>query len=166
LRPATTQHIGFEQFKRLANLNVTYVPYSGGAPAITALLGGHVAGVLGNYSEAVEQLNAGKLRALAATSRTRIVPLPDVPTVAESGYKNYEAEVWFGVAAPAKTPKETVTQLATWFTAAMQASEVKPKLLNLGLYAVGTCGADFAEHIRKQNIEYGRIISEANIKAE
>jgi len=65
--PATTQHIGFEQFKRLANLNVTYVPYSGGAPAITALLGGHVAGMLGNYSEAVEQLNAGKLRALAAT---------------------------------------------------------------------------------------------------
>src|SRR6266478_3952598 len=151
--PATTQHIGFEQFRRLANLNVTYVPYSGGAPAITALLGGHVTGVLGNYSEAVEQLNAGKLRALAATSRTRIVPLPDVPTVAESGYKNYEAEVWFGVAAPTKTPKEIVTQLATWFTAAMQASEVKPKLLNLGLYAVGTCGADFAEHIRKQNIE-------------
>jgi hypothetical protein len=76
--PATTQHIGFEQFKRLANLNVTYVPYSGGAPAITALLGEHVSGVLGNYSEAVEQLNAGKLRALAATSRTRIASLPDV----------------------------------------------------------------------------------------
>jgi tripartite-type tricarboxylate transporter receptor subunit TctC len=164
--PATTQHIGFEQLKRLANLNVTYVPYSGGAPAITALLGGHVAAVLGNYSEAVEQLNAGKLRALAATSRTRIAPLPDVLTVAESGYKNYEAEVWFGVAAPAKTPKETVTQFATWFTAAMQVSEVKPKLLNLGLYAVGACGADFAEHIRQQNIEYGRIIREANIKAE
>jgi tripartite-type tricarboxylate transporter receptor subunit TctC len=164
--PATTQHIGFEQFKRLANLNVIYVPYSGGAPAITALLGGHVAGVLGNYSEAVEQLNAGKLRALAATSRTRIVPLPDVPTVAESGYKDYEAEVWFGVAAPARTPKETVMQLATWFTAAMQASEVKPKLFKLGLYAVGTCGPDFVEHIRKQNVEYGRIIREANIKAE
>jgi tripartite-type tricarboxylate transporter receptor subunit TctC len=134
--PATTQHIGFEQLKRLANLNVTYVPYSGGAPAITALLGGHVAAVLGNYSEAVEHLNAGKLRALAATSRTRIAPLPDVPTVAESGYKNYEAEVWFGVAAPAKTPKETVTQLATWFTAAMQASEVKPKLLSRLLYVL------------------------------
>jgi tripartite-type tricarboxylate transporter receptor subunit TctC len=73
--------------KLLASLDVTYVPYSGGAPAITALLGGHVDSVLGNFSEAVEQLNAGKLRALAATTRTRIPPLPDVPTVAESGYK-------------------------------------------------------------------------------
>jgi tripartite-type tricarboxylate transporter receptor subunit TctC len=164
--PATTQHIGFEQFRHLAGLNVTYVPYSGGAPAITALLGGHVTAVLGNYSEAVEQLNAGKMRALAVTSRARIPPLPDVPTVAESGYKDYEVEVWFGVAAPAKTPKETVTQLAAWFTAATQAPEAKPKLITLGLYPVGTCGADYVEQIRKQSIEYGRVIREANIKAE
>jgi tripartite-type tricarboxylate transporter receptor subunit TctC len=164
--PATTQHIGFEQLKRLAGLNVIYVPYPGGAPAITALLGGHVDAVLGNYSEAVEQLNAGKMRALAATTRTRIPPLPDVPTVAESGYKDYEVETWFGVVAPAKTPKETVTLLAGWFTAALQAPEVNSKLVNVGLYPVGTCGADFAEHIRKQNIEYGRIIRDANLKAE
>ncbi len=164
--PATTQHIGFEQLRRVARLDVTYVPYSGGAPAITALLGGHVHAVLGNYSEAVEQLNAGKLRALAATTRTRIPPLPDVPTVAESGYKDYEAEVWFGVAAPAKTPKETVTELAGWFTAALQSPMVRSKLVNIGLYPVGTCGADFAEHIRKQTIEYGRIIRDANLKAE
>ena len=164
--PGTTQHIGFEQLRHLAGLDVTYVPYSGGAPAITALLGGHVYMVLGNYSEAVEQLNAGKLRALAATTRTRIPPLPDVPTVAESGYKDYEAEVWFGVAAPVKTPKETVAQLAAWFTAALQAPEVKSKLVNVGLYPVGVCGADFAEHIRRQNIEYGRIIRDANLRAE
>jgi tripartite-type tricarboxylate transporter receptor subunit TctC len=164
--PATTQHIGFEQLRRLARLDVTYVPYSGGAPAITALLGGHVHAVLGNYSEAVEQLNAGKLRALAATTRTRIPPLPDVPTVAESGYKDYEAEVWFGVAAPAKTPREIVTELAGWFTMALRAPEVRSKLVTIGLYPVGTCGADFAEHIRRQTVEYGRIIRDANLKAE
>ena len=164
--PATTQHIGFEQLRHLANLNVTYVTYSGGAPAITALLGGHVAAVLVNSADSVEQLNAGKLRALAATTRTRIPLLPDVPTVAESGYKDYEAEAWFGVAAPAKTPKEAVTELAGWFTAALQAPEVRSKLINVGLYPVGTCGADFAEHIRKQSIEYGRIIREANLKAQ
>jgi tripartite-type tricarboxylate transporter receptor subunit TctC len=165
--PATTQHIGFEQFRRLANVNLTYVPYPGGASAINSLLGRHITAVLTNYSEEVEQLNAGTLRALATTSLKRIEPLPNVPTVAESiGYNDYEAEVWFGVAAPAKTPKETVAQAATWFTTAMQAPEVKPKLLNLGLYPVGICGEEFAAHIRKQSEMYSRIIREANIKAE
>lgn len=165
--PATTQHIGFEQFKRLANINMTYVPYTGGAPAINALLGGHVTAVLGNYSEVVEQLRAGTLRALATTSLKRIEPLPDVPAAAEVvGANDYEAEVWFGVAAPAKTPKDAVVQLAGWFTAAMQAPDVKPKLLNLGLYPVGICGEEFVAHIRKQSEIYGRIIRDANIKAD
>src|SRR5262244_526526 len=81
--PATAQHIGFEQFRRLTGINVTYVPYQGGAPAITALLGGHVSAVLANYSEAAEQLNAGTLRALVSLSRERIAPLPDVPSTTE-----------------------------------------------------------------------------------
>ena len=164
--PATTQHIGFEQFKRMANINVIYVPYPGGAPAMTALLGGHVHAVLANYSEVLEQLHAGKVRALASTSQRRIAPLPDVPSVAELGYKNYNLEVWFGVMAPAKTPKDTVAQLATWFRAAINAPEITPRLLKLGLYPVGTCLDDFAAHIRNQYDEYGRIIREANIRGE
>jgi tripartite-type tricarboxylate transporter receptor subunit TctC len=164
--PATTQHIGYEQLKHAAKINLTYVPFCGGAPAMNALLGGHVAAVFGNYSEAVEHIKAGKLRVLASASRTRIEPLPDVPTVAELGFKDYDVEVWFGILAPAKTAKDATTQLASWFTAAMQVPDVKPKLVNLGLYPVGMCNADFGAHIRKQFDEYGRIIREANIKAE
>jgi len=164
--PATTQHIGFEQLKHAAKINVTHVPYSGGAPAMNALLGGHVTAVFGNYSEAVEHIKAGKLRVLASASRRRIEPLPDVPTVAEIGFKDYEVEVWFGILAPAKTAKDATAQLASWFTAAMQVPDVKPKLVNLGLYPVGLCNADFGAHIHKQFEEYGRIIREANIKAE
>jgi tripartite-type tricarboxylate transporter receptor subunit TctC len=164
--PATTQHIGFEQLKHAANINLTYVPFGGGAPAMNALLGGHVAAVFGNYSEAVEHIKAGKLRVLASASRTRIEPLPDVPTVAELGFKDYDVEVWFGILAPAKTAKDATAQLASWFTAAMQGPDVKPKLVNLGLYPVGMCNADFGVHIRKQFDEYGRIIRDANIKAE
>jgi tripartite-type tricarboxylate transporter receptor subunit TctC len=164
--PATTQHIGFEQFRRLAGINVTYVPYQGGAPAITALLGGHVSAVLANYSEAAEQLNAGTLRALVSLSRERIAPLPDVPSTTEVGLKDYAVDVWFGVLAPAKTPKDVVAQLATWFKAAMQAPDVRPKLAKLGLYPVGTCLDDFAAHIRTQYDEYGRIIRETNIRTE
>jgi len=162
--PATTQHIGFEQFRAMSKIDVTYVPYPGGAPAMTALLGGHVHAVLTNYSEAVEQLHAGTVRALASASLKRIPPLPDVPTVHELGYKNYNVEVWFGVMAPAKTPKATVAQLASWFQAALKAPELTPRLLKLGLYPVGTCLDDFATHIRSQYEDYGRIIREAGIK--
>ena len=164
--PATTQHIGLEQLRRAANIDVTYVPFPGGAPAITSLLGGHVHAVLANYSEVVEQLNGGKVRALATASAKRIEPLPDVPTVDEQGYKDYNVEVWFGVMAPAKTPKDRAAQLATWFQAALKAPEVTPKLLKIGLYPVGTCLDDFAAHIRRQYDDYGRIIREAKISAE
>jgi len=164
--PATTQHIAGEMLKRAAGIDLTYVPYTGGAPAVTALLGGHVTTVLANYSEVAEHLKAGTLRALATTSTKRIDPLPDTPTVQESGYKDYTAEVWFGAVAPPRTPKEATSQLATWFTAAMQAPEVKPKLIALGLYPVGICGDAYGAHMRQQFDEYARVIHDANIKGD
>jgi len=92
--------------------------------------------------------------------------LPDVPTVAESGYKDVEADAWFGAFAPAKTPAATILQIEGWLTAAMQVPDVKAKLVAQGLYPVGTCGADFASYLRKQYDTNGRIIREANIKPE
>ena len=79
---------------------------------------------------------------------------------------SFEDEFWNGLLAPGKTPKETVSQLASWFTAAMQAPEVRAKLLAQSLYPVGLCGADFAALLRNQNDQFGRAIREANIKAE
>jgi tripartite-type tricarboxylate transporter receptor subunit TctC len=142
------------------------IPYPGGAPAVSALLGNHVTSAFLPYAGLEEQLKAGKLRALASASQTRSEALPDVPTVAESGYKGYEADFWNGVLVPAKTPKETVSQLASWFTAAMEVPEVKAKLVTQSLYPVGLCGADFGALLRKQYDEFGQIIREANIKAE
>jgi tripartite-type tricarboxylate transporter receptor subunit TctC len=86
-------------------------------------------------------------------------------TVVESGYKNYSEEAWFGLVAPAKISKETISQMSNWFTAAMNSPETKAKLPNQGPYPVGVCGPDFATVIRNQNDVYGRIIREANIKA-
>jgi tripartite-type tricarboxylate transporter receptor subunit TctC len=165
--PGSPYQIGFEILKRVANVDMTFVPYSGGPPAVNALLGNHVTSAFIVYSaEGAEMVKAGKLRALASASQTRIELLSDVPTVAESGYKDYEINTWFGAVAPAKTPKDRISQLAGWFTAAMKVPEVRAKLTLQGLYPVGTCGADFGALIRKQYDEYGRIIREANIKAE
>jgi tripartite-type tricarboxylate transporter receptor subunit TctC len=158
--------IAIEMFKRAANVNLTHVPYPGAAPAVNALLGGHVASALLDYSPVAEQINAGKLRALATASRERIAPLPNVPSVAETGYKDYEVDNSYGLFAPANTPKETVSLLAGWFVAAMQVPEVKEKLVVQGVYPVGICGPDFAAQIRKQYDDFGRVIREANIKAE
>jgi tripartite-type tricarboxylate transporter receptor subunit TctC len=164
--PATTQHIAFEMLKRAADINMIHVPYPGGAPAVTALLGGHVTAVIANYSEVEAYLAAGRLRALATASRQRIQAAPDLPTVAESGYPNYESEVWFGIVAPAKTAPETISQLAGWFGAALQSASVKEKLQQQEMYPVGACGPDFAAHLRAQFDAYARVIREADIKAE
>jgi tripartite-type tricarboxylate transporter receptor subunit TctC len=164
--PATTQHIGIELIKHAAAVNLTHIPYTGGAPAINALLGGHVTAVFANYSEVVEQVNSGKLRALVVTSKTRIDPLPAVPTMQELGYKDFEVEVWFGMLAPAKTPKNEIARLAEWFTAAMQVPDVKAKLIAIGLYPVGMCGDAYAAHIKKQFEEYARVMKDAGIKGE
>jgi tripartite-type tricarboxylate transporter receptor subunit TctC len=164
--PASNSQIAFEMLRRMANIDMTYVPFPGNAPTVNAILGAHVTSAVANYVDLVEHLKAGKLRALATFTPARIEPLPELPTIAESGYKESEYVNWFGVATPAKTPKEMVSQLSGWFSAALQAPEVRAKLVVQGLYPVGTCGADFAAFLRKEYNDYGRVIREANIKAE
>jgi tripartite-type tricarboxylate transporter receptor subunit TctC len=163
--PATSQQIGFEMFKRAAGVDLAYIPFQGGAPAVNALLGQHVESIYSSYPSASEQIKAGTLRALAVGSRQRIEPMPNLPTLAET-YPGYEEDVWFGLVAPAKTPQPALTQLAGWFAAAVQAPEVRPKLVAQELYPAGDCGADFAAHLRKEHEKYGRIVREAGIKAD
>jgi len=118
--PAAGTHIGIEQFKRVAKVDMIYVPFNGGIPAVNALLGEHVASVLTDYGGVGEHLNSGTLRALAVAPRTRIEPLPNVPTVAESGFDGYDMDLWYGLVAPAKTPKEKIVQFVDWLTTALR----------------------------------------------
>jgi tripartite-type tricarboxylate transporter receptor subunit TctC len=164
--PATTLHVSAEKLKRATQTNMIYIPFSGTGPTVNALLGQHVTAVFAEYPAVAEQIKAGQVRALATGSPTRMEALPDLPTIAESGYPGFEVDVWWGVFAPAQTPKETVAELADLFGRAVQAPEIKEKLVALGFYPVGMCGADFAGYMRKQYEEYGHIIREANIKAE
>jgi tripartite-type tricarboxylate transporter receptor subunit TctC len=164
--PATAQHIAFEMLKRAAKVDMVFIPFSGNAPAVQALLGGHVTSVIANYPEVAEHVKAGKLRALATTLGARIEEMPDVSTVAESGFTAFETASWFGLVAPPKTPRDTVAQLTSWMVAALQVPEVKAKLRAVGLFPVGLCGADFAAYLRKEYDDYGHIIRASNIKVE
>jgi len=164
--PATPTHIAVEMLNGAASVDITFVPYTGIAPAVSALLGDHVTSALLDYGTVADHLKAGKLRALATGSRTRIEPLPDVPTVTQSGYEGYEADLWFGLFAPAKTATQIVSQLAGQFAAAVRTPDVQRKLVALGLYPDVICGAAFGAFLRKEYDEYGRIIRDANIKAE
>ena len=164
--PGGVMHIAVEMFKRTAKVDMTFLPYPGAAPEINALLGQHVTAGIVSFPNVSEQLAAGTVRALTVVSSTRIGQLPEVPTLAQSGYDDYDADTWFGVVAPAKTPKEILSQLANWFSAALETSEVRAKLLALGLDPVGVCGRDYALRLRNYYDVYGRAIREANIKAE
>jgi tripartite-type tricarboxylate transporter receptor subunit TctC len=164
--PASSLHVAFEVIRRAANVEMTYVPYAGTAPAINALMGGHVTAVSADYPTVVSHLQSGTLRGLVTASRQRAEPLPDVPTLAETGVSKYEADIFYGIVAPAKTPPEALAQLTGWFSAALKSPDMKPKLAKQGLFPVGMCGAEFGAFMRKQVDEYGRLIRESGIKAE
>ncbi len=166
LGPASASQMTFEMLKRAAKVDITFVPFPGYTPAIQALLGNQITSALADLSTLQGQLQTGKLRALATTARRRVDSLPNVPTIAEAGYPQAEAEFFGGVVAPAKTPKESIDHLIGWFKTAMQRPEIKAKFAALGFYPGGACGADFAAILHKQYDDYGRIIRETNIKVE
>jgi tripartite-type tricarboxylate transporter receptor subunit TctC len=164
--PATGPHIAFETLKRRANVDVTFVPFNGTSTSINAVMGGHVSVAMGDFRDVYGALQSGTLRGLATTAARRLEQLPDLPTVAEQGFPGYEAESWFGIVAPATTPKDTVSQLDGWFQEALRDTEVRSKLVNAGVFPTGTCGAEFSAHLRHQNEEFAKTIRDANIKAE
>ena len=164
--PGSSLHVAIEVLKRAAKIGGTYVPYGGTAPAINALMGSHVTAVFADYPTVVSHLQSGRLRALLTASQGRVAVLPDVPTFAEAGLGAYEADIFYGYVAPAKTPSDALDQLAGWFRAALKAPDMVPKLAKQGLFPVGTCGAEFGAYMRRQADGYATIIREANIKGE
>ena len=164
--PASSFQLGFEMLKRAAKVDMTFVPYPGNAPALNAVLGQQVTSMFATLSNVSEYLKTGQLRALAVGNRTRAAPLPDVPTVIESGYADFDIDAWFGAFAPTATPEPALDEIEHLFTAALQESAVKEKLAVAGLFPTLSCGKEFAAYLRKQNTAYSRIIAEANIKAE
>jgi tripartite-type tricarboxylate transporter receptor subunit TctC len=158
--------LNFEMLQQAARIRTTFVSYPGTPPAVTAVLGGHLDAVYSDFPTVWPQVKAGALRALATGARIRLDSVPDVPTIDESGYKGYEADIWYGLFAPAKTPADVTARLAGWFAAAVQDPGIKAKLAAQGLRPVGLCGAEFGAQVRAQYATFGQVIRAAGIKVE
>ncbi len=162
--PATTQHIAGEMLLRQAGMQMIYVPFAGGTPAVNAVLGGHASMVLTNVNELQSFIEAGKMRALAVTTPQRLASLPQVPTVAESGLPGYEASAWFGLCAPAGTPKDVVAKIASAAASALADAEIRKRLVGMGLETFSMDPAKFSAHINDQYAKYAKVIDEAGIR--
>lgn len=161
----STPHLATESFARAAGITLTHVPYKGGAPAITDVLGGQLPMVAVNAVEVLPHVKAGKLRVLATLSAERVSTLPDAPTIAESGFPGFEASVWHAFIAPKGTPPAVVARLEAEIHKALADPQVKERLAGLGAVAAPTSPQELGALIRSENERYGKLIREANIKA-
>jgi tripartite-type tricarboxylate transporter receptor subunit TctC len=161
----TSTHLAGELLKSLAGIDLTAIPYKGGAPAINDLLGGQIPLSFNNGPESVGQLSAGTVRALAVTTAKRASFLPDVPSMAET-VPGYDTEVWWGLLGPAGMPPDLVAKLSHDFVAALNTDVVKERLTKLGASPIGSTPQEFDAKIHADYDKWGPIIKAAGIKAE
>ena len=159
----TAQHLAGELFSSMANVNVVHVPYKGSAPATTDLLGGQTHAMLDNMVTLIPHVKSGKLRAIAVSTPQRVATFPEVPTISEAGVPGYDAGTWYGVCAPGGTPADVVSKLNAELVRAMKQPEVSAKIAEMGLIAVGSTPAEFAQFIRQQREMAGKLVKQAGL---
>jgi len=162
----SAQHLGGEQFTSTAGIRATHVPYKGSAPATTDLLGGVIDAQLDNMVTLLPYVKAGTLRALAVSSSKRSPLLPDVPTIAEAALPGFDAGTWYGIVAPAGTPKDVLDRLNHELHRVLALPEVQDKLNAQGLEPTGNTQAEFAAMIRADIAKYAKIIKAAGVTVD
>jgi len=162
----TSIHLSAELFKSMTGTFMTHIPYRGSAPAIADLLAGQTQLMFDNLPSALPHIKAGKLRALAVTSAKRAVALPDVPTVAEAGVPGYEASSWFGVVAPAGTPKAIRDKTQQAIAKAWTTPEVREKLLGQGADPVANTPEEFGKYIDDEIAKWAKVVKASGAKID
>jgi tripartite-type tricarboxylate transporter receptor subunit TctC len=162
----SSNHISMELFKSLAGVKLVHIPYKGSAPAVTDLLGGQVQVMFDNAPNVMPQVKAGRLRALGQSGLTRSAIATDLPTVAESGVPGYEVMVWFGLVAPAGTPREVIAKLNAEVLKILAMPDVRERFLAQGVEPMGSTPEQFGEHIRAQMTKWAKVVKDAGVQAE
>lgn len=159
-------HLAGELFKSMANVDMVHVPYKGAAPAMQDLIGGNIQLMFDNLASSLVQVRAGKVKALAVTTAKRSSFASDLPTVAESGLPGFDISTWFGVFAPAGTPREAIERLHAEFTRALAAPDVREKMLKMGAEPVGNRPEEFAAFVRAEAAKYARVVKASGAKVD
>jgi tripartite-type tricarboxylate transporter receptor subunit TctC len=162
----SSNHLSMALFDSMTGVRMTHIPYKGSAPAVTALLGGDTDMLFDNVPNVYPQIQAGKLRALATTGLKRSPMLPDVPTVDESGVRGYEVTVWFGIQAPAGTPKPIVEKLNHELGRMLRDPAVQERFAKQGVQPVGGTPEQFARQVSTEIKKWGDLIQRADIKIQ
>jgi len=160
----TFTHLAVELLQKAGNFTAVQVPYKGAAPAITDLLGGHIPMAALSIASGMPHIQGGKVRGLAVTSAARSPALPDVPTVAESGFPGFEANGWLGILVPNGTPPDVIAKLNAEIAKVMQSAEMKKQLLAQGVEARTSTPEQFGTFIKSESAKWGKIIADAGIK--
>jgi tripartite-type tricarboxylate transporter receptor subunit TctC len=159
-------NLATEYFKLQAGTSLVHIPYRGTAPAVTDLLGGQIQVLFTGAPAVLGQVKNGQLRALAVSSPTRVAALPDVPTVAESGYKDFEADQWYGVVAPAGTPRDVVAKLNAQINQALASPDMKTRLNNEGAIATPATPEAFGQLIARELARWKPVIQSGRVRAD
>ena len=162
----TSIHLSGELFKSMANVQMVHVPFNGSGPAVGALVAGQVQVMFDNMPSSLPQARAGRLRAIAVTSAHRAPVLPEVPTIAEAGLPGYEAGSWFGVLAPASTPREIVNRLNGAIVRGLQSPETRERLSAQGAEPAAGTPDQFAEFIRSETTKWATVIKAAGARVD
>ena len=161
-----TPHMAGELFKLVAKVDLLFVPYKGEGPAIADAMGGQISMVFSNLPVALPQAQGGRLRALAVTSKQRVSTAPDIPTAAESGLPGYEASTWFGLFAPAATPRDIVAKLSAESASGLNAPDVKERMAAQGLFVVANTPEQFTAFVKAEIPRWAKIVKDAHVKPE
>ena len=162
----TIGHLAGELFNVMAGTHITHVPYKGGGPVMTDLLGGQINIIFASPGTVLAPIKAGRIKAIAVTTAKRTPLLPDLPTVAESGLPGYEAKNWYGLLAPARTPAAVIQRLNTEVRRALAVPEVHQAVLNQGIDPVTSSAAEFTSFVRGEVAKWSKVVKAAGIKPE
>jgi tripartite-type tricarboxylate transporter receptor subunit TctC len=159
-------HLAMELFKQMAGVDITHVPYKGAPQAVTDVLAGHMNMMFNSIAPIVAHIRAGRVRVLGIASAKRSPQLPDVPTVGEAGVPGFEAENWFGMFAPAATPRRIVTRLNEALVRVVRSPEIQKQFALLGADAVGSSPEEFAAFVRRDMEKYAKVVRIAGAKLD
>jgi tripartite-type tricarboxylate transporter receptor subunit TctC len=162
----TSIHLSGEMFRTTTGIDMTHIAYKGSAPAVTDLIAAQVQLMFDNLPTSLQYVKTDKLRALAVTTAKRIEALPDVPTMIESGFPGFETGSWFGVFAPAATPKDIIARLNTELLKIAQTPEMQQKLLQSGAEPVGKGSEEFTAYVRSETTKWAKVVKDSGATAD